>query len=151
MFGEIVMTPDWVRLPKPSIELSEVSSTEEKGVKIHVYASPHDIPRAVRGYPDPATGRIVIEFKYIDDEPQITRQEGPHASIRLGEFSRRIFAIELDPRHFKGANIHLELTAMVRSAVGKLDETSENASVRKNHSLALGVIEQQEGNFLQFA
>lgn len=145
------MTPDWVRLPKPSIELSEVSSTEEKGVKIHVYASPHDIPRAVRGYRNPASGRFIIEFQYIDDEPQIITQEEPHVFMRLGEFSHRIFAIELDPQRFKGANIELELRAMVKSAVGKLDDTLENASARKNHRLALGVIEQQERNLLTFA
>ena len=142
------MTADWVRLPAvPSIELSEISSKEENGVKIRLYVSPHDVPLAVRGRQDSASGRFIIEFKYIDEEPQKTIDEGP-VSIRLGEHSRRIFAILLNAKHSKAKNISLELSALVNQAIHNLDDVPDDASVKVNHRLAVGAIEKQKDMLL---
>ncbi len=58
--------------------------------------STYDFPEAVRSYQDQRTKRLLIEFKYVDDEPwSLTPFTGPVA-LRIGRNSKRLLGIELD-------------------------------------------------------
>lgn len=142
------MSPAWVHLPL--LKFTEIGrkEDEDKGVKIQLYVSPHDVPLAVRGFPDEKTGHFVIEFRYLDDEPVATKQEGTNVLIRLGKHSRRIFAIELDLAELRAETVQLELMSVVRSAVRKLDDARDDASLKTNHRLAVNVIEERKERLL---
>src|SRR5215469_16495810 len=85
----------WIRVSVPQPKASEQQS---KGVVVSYHYSPHDLPVAVRGSFDAGSGRVVIEFKYLDTEVFDTRQIDDYVALRIGKNSARLLGMELNAR-----------------------------------------------------
>jgi hypothetical protein len=82
----------WIKLD--TSRLNPEYRAEIGGVETTVRLSPHDIPLAVRAVKDVSAGRLIIEFKYLDDEPFELTPEGT-LTLRVGRYSRRLFGVEV--------------------------------------------------------
>ena len=83
-----------------------------EGVSFEVEVSPFSMPQTVFGTYEQATGRFVIEFRYIDQEaspsPRKLGNEG--IVIREGQYSGKILSIEIPVSDQKSKDIgHIEL------------------------------------------
>jgi hypothetical protein len=69
-----------------------------QGEPREAFASPYDVPEAIRGYRLADTNNFIIEMKYIvEDEDRKTIKQNDHISLQLGKASGRLYAIIFDP------------------------------------------------------
>lgn len=113
----------WVQL-EPA-KLLEAEQGTMRGAKVTMYTSPYDIPRAYRMGKEGE--RIVIEFRYLDEEATRPRTETDAVVLDVGRHSGRIHKIEVDTKSLDAAAIQLRIAvaAAVRQAVDHYIQGSE--------------------------
>jgi|SRR5579872_5720195 len=108
---------NWQRFWVPKSD--EPSERWIRGVRANVLPSPHDIPELFRIYADTHLDQLVIEFKYIDEEP-LRQSVTDDLRLWLGRNSHRLYRIGIaagalrpndptsKPRFFRELNEALE-------------------------------------------
>jgi hypothetical protein len=104
----------WIRI-EPDKYDSEVPESRS-GVEFRVFISPYDLPEAVRGFLDDELGRFVIEFRYIGDESSREEPIDEHVTLRLGQHSNRLQAIQLDLQSLDASEVVLRLNEAINQA-----------------------------------
>jgi len=103
----------------------------DRGVLVSVQASPHDVPKAVRGGWDPAIQRFVIEFRYLDNETYVKERGDENLTLRIGKNSHRLLGLELDLKSLRASTVALEFTHALRD---KAMREIENVVQRRENS-----------------
>lgn len=111
---------EWLNLTRRELEELNPGKTERaKGVIVHLFMSPHDVPEAVRGRYDSSRKRFVIDFRYISEEPTEERQRDEHLSLRIGRHSGRLHGIiiDVDALKAKSVSLHMHTQEVAHNAV----------------------------------
>lgn len=151
---------DW--LPVAMAEQEQAQKTIIRGVEVELFASPYDVPEAVRGRFDEVKNRFIIEFKYVGSEDtQVCTFD--HVAYTVGKVSGRLYGMEIDVRALKadGVGLYLglhqkqgqELVASIRDQVtGAIDRLLERHPLKNaredNYRMARSaVLEKQDQLF----
>jgi len=133
---------DWIEVDPSAVSKDE--RTEIRGVEIRVGLSPYDIPEGVRGYYDKASGRLVIEFKYLDgDEPkEDVVDQNEEVSLLVGKHSNCLYEIRVNVDKIKAETVHVKL------ALPKIDRVlnqlaSRGGSRRRYYEVAKAVLSEK--------
>lgn len=113
----------WFRFTAPEAE--EPSRLWIRGVQANVFPSPHDIPEAFRTYADAESRQLVVEFKYIDQEPQVELRAGGGLWFSIGRNSHRLYQI-----HTSADFVKLEDPVSKTQFLGELDCALEKLEKR---------------------
>ncbi|NUQ01147.1 MAG: hypothetical protein HUU35_14965 [Armatimonadetes bacterium] len=128
---------EWILLDPESPRLRH---QERQGSQMAVYASPYDVPEAIRFSLDPASGWLRIDLRYIDGGEK-TNDPSTQAPVRIwtGRRSGRVYRIDAE---LKGIGVddmdHTDTNAVVQRLVEYLVELTRQARP--------GVSETSEGN-----
>ena len=99
-------------IPVDSTNYDKIAITEN-GTEVHTFISPYEIPEAVRGYYDHASGRFVIDFEYITGEKVKKLDVGPPEILTIvGRKTGRIRGFQIDVNEPKTKNVSLHLKAL---------------------------------------
>jgi len=128
-------TSQWLTLDPTEFE-NDAEQTIN-GVLFHVSVSPYDMPQAIRGGYDEGTRRFVIEFKYLSREETRTQQVDDHVTLRLGERSHRLYAIEADVEAMGVDGVLLRMEKVIDNLTPSVADRSHPAS---NYAVAKRVI-----------
>jgi len=129
---------DWVELDQTKLDTGQNATI--KGVTVKVFLSPFDVPEAFRAYRDAATGRFVIEFRYVGGDEPTASFEKDNVTVVIGSNSRRLLKLLLDAAKLGISAVSLELAEKhgiadlvadrATKAVGRLRrESPESAAV----------------------
>jgi len=136
----------WVKLEPAQFE-NVKTQKRIRGIDVDVYISPYDIPEAVRGYFDEDLDRFVIEFRYIEDERTEQHPQSEKVTLRLGKYSQRIYAIEIDVKALKAKAVSLNLNLLEDEVEGALNAFASESPSRMretNYALTRDVIDQEK-------
>jgi hypothetical protein len=64
-----------------------------------VFPSPHDTPHLFRIAEDARSNQMIIEFKYIDEEPRVKVRSGKDMQVWLGRNSHRLYRMDIFVKH----------------------------------------------------
>lgn len=107
------------------------------GTSVEVFASPYEVPIAVRGGVNLQSGNFVVEFKYIGgEEPLFVVTPTNELQLELGRNSKRIFRLELAS---KAAGIK----PTIQDVVLALDRAIADLSNKENYDLAKLVVKER--------
>lgn len=87
----------WIRLNYDRIA---PETHPDDAVWVSESASPYDVPSDVRAAYDPTTGHVVIDFRYITDEPTETVDLGAYGQALVGRNSRRVLSLRFDTHSY---------------------------------------------------
>ncbi len=125
-----------------------------RGVEVKLYASPQDVPEAVRGGYDPVRRKFVIKFRYAaGEEPLNTSKYDDNITLFLGKKSRRLHEVEIDVDRMKAEQVGLsvEFKQALPKAIEWLSKQDEGASREGNYTVAKEVISHRADELLQGA
>jgi hypothetical protein len=114
---------EWITVDVNDVNKEAVKTLN--GVNVRMMFSPYDVPRLFRGYKCPDNSEIfVIEFKYLTDEPLLSRKSSPDAPIELevGVNSKRIYKIQLDMKKLDCQAVRLEAIQLAENVVGEIEK-----------------------------
>jgi len=145
-----VPTP-WIPLNQLALEEERVERKKLEGVKVQVLVSPHDVPKALRGYVSDDGRSFTIEFCYISPEPTVEKSLEPHVTAQIGKNSGRLYAIKLDMRSLqaKSVSLRVEVAETLRNVLTHLIEQPVSQMRESNYKLAKEAVEQNESRILQ--
>src|SRR5579863_4642911 len=83
---------DWITIDYARLNTTSVKTVD--GVEVSARLSPYDVPMAVRGRGSDAGG-VLVEFKYLDDEPLLCETTPDGLVVCFGRHSGRLFSIEV--------------------------------------------------------
>lgn len=108
------------------------------GTKVKMFASPYDVPEAVRAILDNDKKKFVIQFRYLSDEPTIDKQHNSYTVYGLGKFSKRLYSIAFDLDALQAENHKAKFTKKDRvvGAINKLLQDSVYPAPIDNYQLA---------------
>jgi len=130
--SELAEVAKWKALD--SRKLNQPSSEEVSGVEIRAYASPYDVPEAIRFYEYPDKCHFLIEFKYIGGEEAVTPSiEDEYIKLWLGRDSRRLCRVELDLKQYE--------PDVVYRVIDRLASESQSPPRQGNYQIAKEVLE----------
>ena len=106
--------PRWISVdPNRYDEPHEVGMAD---LEMHIFISPFDIPRRVRGYFDEKRDLFVIEFKYITREPTKKKKIGPEGVVTIvGKRTGRILGFHIDVNRLSATSVALRLSAVQKA------------------------------------
>lgn len=109
--------------------------------------SPYDVPSAVRARYDEETGRLLIEFQYITQEPEpvIAIPIDGHHSFYLGRKSRRIRSVDLDVHRYDQRRVAREIQQAIESL--SLSKVANEA----NRQIAMRAIQGKAGKLFNIS
>jgi len=135
---------EWLILNEPELEkVDPGESRQVKGVLVHVFMSPYDVPQAVRGRYDDERERFLIEFRYIGDEPIERREQDRHLALHVGKNSGRLYGVEIDVDTLRADLVALEMHIDQSHLFKSLSKAASSASGRpteKNYRAVRNVI-----------
>jgi hypothetical protein len=140
---------EWMKLDLASLDKGRTERIH--GVMVHLLASPHNVPEAVRGFYDKAKERFVIEFRYLDEEDTVKKTANAETCLFVGKNSSRLYRIELDVRALKAKEVGLLVSAPQSAMEGiqYLKQHQQSLSIERNYDVADTVIEREKGKLFQ--
>lgn len=85
----------WIEVDRDQLDQPRVQM--RNGVELQVFASPYDIPTAVRGEYNKDVGKFVIQLRYsASPEERIQLAPNDHVRLHIGKNSSRLYQAELD-------------------------------------------------------
>jgi len=122
------MTAQWI--PIENDEINQPKAEDIRGVELHVFLSPYDVPQGIRGFYDDDKDRFIVELKYLTDEKLVEEQseESPeqHVSLLVGKNSGRLYKILIDVRTLEADSVELIVYEMVNEAITQLKSGKPN-------------------------
>jgi hypothetical protein len=87
---------NWIKLDASRLSEFGEETRVVRGVATRVLPSPYDIPNAVRVRSDESSGRSLIEFRYLNEEPSERVSAAPGIWFQVGQKTKRLYCIEID-------------------------------------------------------
>jgi hypothetical protein len=126
-----------------------------RGIQVKVFASPHDVPIAVKGEYEQDCDRFVIRLKYVDqDSSGLNRELSDDGVIHVykGVSSGRVERIEVDVKKKKAATVELNimvdqpssLIEHVRDRLKELRNSQSSPASRLNYLAVSEALEQSK-------
>jgi hypothetical protein len=108
---------DWIKLNTDALNVEHEKNIN--GVTVMARLSPHDVPIAARA--SSLGDSILIELRYLDDEPWNEVMQSNGILCRIGRHSGRLFGIRM-PREFVGsqARFRVDIESAVKPAIGEI-------------------------------
>lgn len=123
---------EWVRI-NPA-KFNRPRRENIRGAAVEMFASPYEVPSAMRGGIDHDSGNYILEFKYIGgDEPLFIVEPVSDLKLTLGRNSRRIFKLELAPKA-------TGVKTTVHDVMLALDRTISDLTNKENYNVAKLVV-----------
>ena len=100
----------WIAVSPQSATASSVETV--RGVRVQVVASPHDVPRAVKGRFDEECEKFVITFRYLDEERSsyvLESSSDEIVHVYKGTSSGRVERIEVDVKKANANTVSLNI------------------------------------------
>lgn len=139
------------------IEVSPQSATDSlvetvRGAQVQVFASPHDVPRAVKGRFDGECEKFVITFRYLDEErSSYVLESSPDEIVHVykGTSSGRVERIEVDVKKANANTVSLnilstEICDRVERTLNRLRAHNQSLSTRLNYRAVSEAIEESK-------
>lgn len=130
---------------------SATASSEEtiRGVRVQVFASPHDVPRAVKGHYDDESDKFVITFRYLDEERSVfVLESSPDEIIHIykGASSGRVERIEVDVRkaNANAIRLNIDICNRVERTLNQLRDHNQRISTKLNYRAVSEAIEESK-------
>jgi hypothetical protein len=126
----------WISVAPDSANTPHLETV--RGIQVQVFASPHDIPTAIKGYFDNGCDRFVILLKYIDEDNSGLFPESSGDNIIKvfkGISSNRIERIEVDVKKENAAAVELQL--LVKSPQSLLERVEAQLRQLANSQVSL--------------
>ena len=105
---------------------------EIRGVPTEVFASPYDIPEAIRAYVLKDLDTLRVELRYpVEDEERSVVKKDAMVTYEIGKFSKRLYALNLKMKSElvrKNSEIDVKLNAT------EINRAIDGMSVAKNNS-----------------
>jgi hypothetical protein len=142
---------NWLKFRVPRSE--EPSEFWIRGVKANVLPSPHDIPELFRTYADLRLNELIIEFKYIDEEP-LQQTSSDDLRLWLGRNSHRLYRIGISAGTLKphDPNSKARFLYELSRALEQLERQPSTASASSNYEfLKSGISNEQNTIFERLA
>lgn len=127
---------EWI--PLDSSKLNTPQRMEVKGVSLDVLMSPFDIPTDVRTSKI-NDGDLLIEFRYMDEEPKHRQIKDEGITLIIGKHSERVFGLEIDKSKFEtnGQTVTLRLIIPeASSAIDHLNKKLGKRAFKRNYEVA---------------
>lgn len=86
---------NWIALDLATLSQLGRETVKSHGVRTEFHPSPYDIPEAVRSHVSPSGDSILVEFKYIGDEPKESLDLQKRVRILAGRHSGRLYSLTL--------------------------------------------------------
>ncbi|MCI0363765.1 MAG: hypothetical protein L0Y44_04755 [Phycisphaerales bacterium] len=109
---------EWIRLTDEELEALNPgeSSESERGVAVHVFMAPYDLPQAVRGRYDELRKKFIIELRYegeesVRSEALRPERQDENFTLLVGRHSGRLHAIEIDVNQLKAQSVQVQMYA----------------------------------------
>ena len=137
---------EWIQLD--TSQLNKPRREKAGNLEINVFASPYDVPEAVRGYYDEEERRFTIEFKYMGESEQLVsdaQHEG--VNLKIGRHSRRLYRIEIDTEALKAKTI--ELNVHVNKAIEDLSKKQHSLHATTNYEMTKRVMSERGSQLFQ--
>ena len=139
---------NWISIDATSLKTDRHESV--RGVGIVLGISPFEIPEAVRGYYDEGRHRFVIEFQYLDDDPDDDFEEAIHesrpsaqVSLGTGAESGRLREVLVDIDSLKADAVQLRILVAEKVSEELRHLADENSSKRRHYELAGTVLHEK--------
>jgi hypothetical protein len=71
--------------------------------------SPYDIPESYRGYYCPQKRKFVVEFRYLGEEPLVSRSVNEHLDVEEGSNTGRLYRMLVDVDALNASSIEVLL------------------------------------------
>ena len=110
---------EWIRVDP---ELSRRPLPQRTGgVEINLYLSPYDVPKFVRGFRVEKTGRFMIEFRYISEEPVRREEPDENVAFMVGKNSGRLYGIDVNVKKLgvDAVQLRMHIAQVVEKAFEK--------------------------------
>jgi hypothetical protein len=141
----------WISVQPPSANVPQLETV--RGIKVHVFASPHDIPVAVKGVFDHGCDRFVIVLRYVDQDTSgliPEKSEDGIICVFKGASSGRVEKIEVDVKKEQAEAVALNilvnspasLIEHVESRLKQLRLSQASLASRLNYQAVTEAIEQ---------
>jgi hypothetical protein len=92
-------------------DTGDMDDSQVAEINLFVELSPYDTPKAIVGRYDEESRQFVIEFEYIDDEPERAAAHTDGITLFAGKHSNKLLRIVIsidEAPHDKAALIHLQ-------------------------------------------
>ena len=143
----------WINVAPPSANVPQ--SETVRGIQVQVFASPHDVPVAVRGTFDHGCDRFVISLRYVDQDnsglvPETSSDE--IVCVLKGVSSGRVERIEVDVKKERASEVALNilvkspahLIEYVENRLRQLRDSQQTLSSRLNYLAVTEALEQSK-------
>lgn len=144
----------WISVEPESANVPQLAMV--RGIQVKVFASPHDVPIAVKGEYDRDCDRFVIRLKYVDqDSSGSTKELSDDGCVHIykGLSSGRVERIEVDVKKQKASSVELNILVEqptsviehVRARLNQLRDSQTSPSGRLNYIAVSEALEQSKG------
>jgi len=143
----------WINVSPQSANIPQLETI--RGIQVQVFASPHDVPVAVKGGFDESCDRFVIILKYVDEDssgliPQYS--DDGVICIYKGVSSERVERIEVDVKKEQASAVKLDimvaepnkLIEQVEQRLKLLRGSQQSLSSRLNYQAVSEALEQSK-------
>jgi hypothetical protein len=142
---------DWMEIDVSNIRTKRKAII--RGKEVDLFVSPYDIPKAMRATFDEKETTLIIEFKYLNDEPTELRKHNEDITYVFGKISHRIHGIRFNVGKLFNEKSSREITVLdkFRSALNELADKSGLNDAKDNYEVAKDAIRAKEKYFLAMA
>ncbi len=144
----------WINVEPESANVPQLETV--RGIRLKVFASPHDVPVAVRGGYEKDCGMFVIHLKYVDqDSSRLIEELSDDGIVHVwkGASSSRVERIDVDVKKRKATTVELNIQVeppasvieQVRTRLNELRDSQTSPSGRLNYLAVSEALEQSKG------
>lgn len=143
---------EWLKLDRRT--LNKPSRKSIRGADVTVFLSPYDVPEAVRGDVDEATGRFVIQLKYLGNpatpnEPLDTESEEGPLVLKVGRHSHRLYRVELDLAALGVDQVQVRFFQELDEAINRLSSRRRRPQNRGHYDVAQQALSERGSDLLR--
>lgn len=148
------MTDTWISVEPTNANVAHLETV--RGIQVQVFASPHNVPIAVKGEFDKPRKRFVIVLRYVDqDESSLIQELSDDGFVHVfkGSLGGRVERIEVDINKNTPSSISLNiqipqsslLIDRVEQRLSHLSTLQNSIAARLNYLAVTEAIEQSKG------
>lgn len=143
----------WISVAPETVQASQLETV--RGIQVQVFASPHDVPVAVRGAFEEGCDRFVISLKYVDqDDSDLMPEQSEDGVITIfkGRLSGRVERIEVHTKKRNASAVALNIvvprsTSLIEKVEERLQQlrtSQESLASRLNYAAVSEALEQSK-------
>lgn len=129
-------TSKWIKVDWDSVNTRRDETVH--GIKVKMFASPYDVPEALRTVLDEDKKKLVIEFRYLNEEPTEEKRHNAYITYGLGKFSKCLYSLSFDINSLTVENRKGKFTKYdkIVGVINQLLKESKQTAPLDNYELA---------------